>query len=261
MAIDLLRTLAREGQIISIDQIAQKINLDRSVLRVLIQRLQKKGYIERIEKGKYIIIPLNSEQGNYTLQEFVIGSCLVSPYAISYWSALHWYGMTEQIPITVFIQTTARKKKRRLDVFGVDYQIVKIKDENFYAMNGDQITDLQLGGLTNFHLKNKKIATIVSIKLKTNYGIIKTGYTGEILEFQEKHEIPNVLMNSGIYIFNQKIKDFLIGGNIEENAFRKLIKEKSINSFYYDGMWFSVNDKKQLEAAEKIITEFSSILD
>jgi predicted transcriptional regulator of viral defense system len=178
MAFDLLRTLAREGQIISIDQIAQKINLDRSVLRVLIQRLQKKGYIERIEKGKYLIIPLNSEQGNYTLQEFVIGSCLVSPYAISYWSALHWYGMTEQIPRTVFIQTTARKKKRRLDVFGVDYQIVKIKDEKFFGNRTEWIED----SVINITDKEKTIVDCLD----------KPQYAGGIIEVNKSLQFQNI---------------------------------------------------------------------
>jgi len=145
------------------------------------------------------------------------------------------------------------------DAFKTAIESSKIGDENFYAMNGDQITDLQLEGLTNFHLQKNSVATIVSIKLKTNYGIIKTDHEGRITEFQEKHEVPGILMNSGIYVFNKKIKNVLSGGNIEENAFRKLIKNKSISSFYYDGMWFTVNDKKQLKQAEEMIGKFDSL--
>jgi len=138
-----------------------------------------------------------------------------------------------------------------------------IEDDNFYALNGDQITDLQLEGLTNFHLQKKVLATIVSIKLRTNYGIIKTDYQGNVIEFQEKNEVPGVLMNSGIYVFNKKIENYLDGGknNIEENAFRKLIKEKSIATFYYDGMWFTVNDKKQLKKAGEILKESGNLID
>jgi len=141
------------------------------------------------------------------------------------------------------------------DAFKTAIENSKIEDENFYAMNGDQITDLQLEGLTNFHLQKNSTVTIVSIKLRTNYGIVNVNNQGNIIEFQEKHEVPGVLMNSGIYVFNKEIKKYLSGGNIEENAFRKLTKENKISSFYYDGMWFTVNDKKQLIQAEKIIKE------
>ncbi len=136
-----------------------------------------------------------------------------------------------------------------------------INDENFYAMNGDQITDLHLEGLTNYHLQRDSLATIVSIKLKTNYGIVRVDNNGKIVEFQEKHEVPGVLMNSGIYVFNRGIKDYLSSGNIEENAFRKLVNGKKISSFYYDGMWFTVNDKKQLSQAEKIMRENEFLID
>ena len=57
---------------------------------MILSRLEDRGFIERIERGKYLIIPLGSEKGKYTLHEFVIGSYLAEPSAISYWSALHY---------------------------------------------------------------------------------------------------------------------------------------------------------------------------
>jgi predicted transcriptional regulator of viral defense system len=69
---------------------------------------------ERIEKGKYLTIPLGAKKGGYTINEFVIGSQLVKPAVIAYWSALNYHWFTEQIPNTVFIQTTARKKVIRI---------------------------------------------------------------------------------------------------------------------------------------------------
>jgi len=38
------------------------------MLWVILSRMEEKGFIERIEKGKYLIIPLGSEKGKYTLQ-------------------------------------------------------------------------------------------------------------------------------------------------------------------------------------------------
>ena len=135
-----------------------------------------------------------------------------------------------------------------------------IKDENFYAMNGDQLTDLQLEGLTNLHIIKGSIATLVTVKLRTNFGIIDAGNHGEVISFREKGPVPGYIINSGIYVFNKKIKKFLKGGNIEENTFRKLIKRKKIHSFYYDGLWLTVNDKKVLKRAEEFITKFEKLM-
>ena len=60
-------------------------------------------------------------------------------------------------------------------------------------------------------------------------------------------------MNSGFYVFNKKIKDFLESGNIEENAFKKLINERKMHSYHHNGIWLTINDKKELDYAEKIL--------
>jgi len=141
MSLDLIRTLARDGEVFTIEEAVAKTSIKKEVLRVLLSRLETRGYIERIEKGKYLIIPLDSSHGEYTLHEFVVGSLLVHPSAISYWSALHWYGMTEQNPSTVFIQTPSRKKKQVHEIFGVDYRIVKIKKEKFFGLRNEWIEE------------------------------------------------------------------------------------------------------------------------
>jgi len=147
------------------------------------------------------------------------------------------------------------------DAFKTAIEKSGIQDENFYAMNGDQITDLQLEGLTNSHIESKAIASVVTIRLRTNFGIVKTDNAGWITEFQEKKVVPDVIMNCGIYVFNKRIKDYLTGGNIELNAFRKLISEKKLRSFFYDGMWTSVNDQKELKAAEEILKKYDGLME
>jgi predicted transcriptional regulator of viral defense system len=106
--------------------------------------LQQRGAIERIEKGKYLIIPLGAEKGKYTLHEFVIGSLLVQPYSIAYWSALNYYGLTEQIPATVFIQTITRKFNINPKVFGIQYKIVKIKESKCFGIRKEWIEETQI---------------------------------------------------------------------------------------------------------------------
>ena len=141
MTLDILKSMAKEGQVFSISQLYEKTYIKKEVLKVILSRMEEKGSIERIERGKYLIIPLSSEKGKYTLHEFVIASYLVEPYAISYWSALHYYGLTEQIPNTVFVQTPARKKKSQMEIFGVNYQIVRMKEDKFFGIRKEWIEE------------------------------------------------------------------------------------------------------------------------
>lgn len=143
MRIELLNKLARK-KIFTIEEAVKITGLGKNTLKVLLNRLEKRGWVERIEKGKYMIIPLGAEKGEYTLHEFIIGSLLVKPSAMAYWSALNYHGFTEQIPNTVFVQTTARKKRQDLRIFGVRYKIVRIKPEKFFGIEKVWIEEFQV---------------------------------------------------------------------------------------------------------------------
>jgi predicted transcriptional regulator of viral defense system len=144
VTIEILKSIARHGQVFTLEQLHRQTGTPKSVLSVMLSRWEDRGFVERIERGKYLIIPLASEKGKYTLHEFVIASHLVRPSAIAYWSALHYHGLTEQIPMTVFVQTTARKKNNQLEVFGVDYRIVRVKPEKFFGFAKEWIEETQV---------------------------------------------------------------------------------------------------------------------
>ena len=142
--IEFLSKLAKSGKTFTFEEAHRILQIERRYLRKVLYRFEKKGLIERVSKGKYVIIPLEGEKGEYTLHEFIIGSLIVNPYAIAYWSALHHYGMTEQILSTVFIQTTSWKKKQEIEIFGVKYKIVRIKKDKFFGIRKEWIEDTQV---------------------------------------------------------------------------------------------------------------------
>jgi predicted transcriptional regulator of viral defense system len=142
--IDVLKNLASKGKTFTVDDAAKINKIDRSSLRKMLFRMERRGWIERIEKGRYMIIPLDAEKGKYTLNEFVMGSLLVDPHCIAYWSALNHYGFTEQIPSTVFVQTTSRKKYNRIEIFGVNYRIIRLKYKKFFGIRKEWIEDIQI---------------------------------------------------------------------------------------------------------------------
>ncbi len=142
--IEFLSKIARNGKVFTFEDAYRISGIERIYLRKILYRLEKKGMIERVARGKYIVIPLGGEKGKYTLHEFIIGSLIVSPYAISYWSALNYYGLTEQIPSTVFLQTTVWKKKQEIEIFGVKYKIVRVKKEKFFGIRKEWIEETEV---------------------------------------------------------------------------------------------------------------------
>jgi len=180
MRINLLDELSKK-KAFTIEDAEQLGYTNKSVLKVILSRLEKKGWIERIEKGKYIVIPLGAEKGKYTLHEFVLGSYLIDPCVISYWSALNYYGFTEQIPRTVFIQTTSRKKHQEVTIFGITYKIIRVKEEKVFGIEKAWFEEMQIN-LTN------REKTIIDCLDKPQYagGIIEVAKAVRTEEYDKK---------------------------------------------------------------------------
>jgi len=187
--------LARQGDTFSFEDALNITGLSWESLKKLIYRLERNGWIERIEKGKYMIIPLGTEKGKYTLHEFILGSVLVTPYCISYWTALHYHGLTEQIPSTVFIQTTAKKKKQEQEVFGVNYRIVRIKKEKMFGISRIRIDE------TSVNITDKE-KTIIDCLDKPHYsgGVVEAAKAlkNEGLDLKRLVEYAQRIGNTGV---------------------------------------------------------------
>lgn len=140
----LLCSAAEKGFSVLTTDDAREIMGEEKVL-LLLSRLSKKRWLKRLEKGKYLILPLSAgPKGLYSEDGFVLASSLVSPYAIAYWSALNFYGYTEQIPSTVFVATTKRKKELEIEDLGLRFKFVTVVEKKFFGNKKRWIGDKQV---------------------------------------------------------------------------------------------------------------------
>jgi len=128
-----------------------------------------------------------------------------------------------------------------------------VDDENFIAMNGDELTNLDLGKLIDSHFENKSYATIAVSPLKSPFGIVEI-WENSIIGFREKPIITDKFVSAGVYVFNKKIKDYLPErGSIERKTFpllaeKGLIKAHKMSS---NERWATVNTIKDIIKAEE----------
>ena len=100
-----------------------------------LSRLVGDGWLERIERGLYLIVPLEAgPERKWTEDPKVIASQLAPEGAAAYWTALHHWGMTEQVPRTVFVQTRKRKHRARVIVLDVRYEFIIITGRKFFGV-------------------------------------------------------------------------------------------------------------------------------
>ncbi len=154
-------------RVFSIAEVSDLLAIDHIAAAKLAHRLAKKRKIKRIEKSKYILVPpVAWKTGEFTEESIVIASQLIMPYYIGYWTALSYYGWTEQPSKTVYVAST--KIKRTLEVQGVTFKFVKLRPDKFF-------------GYIDHWIGNTKIT--MSDREKTIIDCLdQPRYTGEIVE-------------------------------------------------------------------------------
>lgn len=134
-----------------------------------------------------------------------------------------------------------------------------VKKCQFFFDEGEDFLILSADGLSNADLKagiesHKKSGAIASIGIKKiaieeipHFGVVVTDSEGFISEFQEKPSISEAksdCINTGIYIFNYKIFDYIpenIFYDFAKNVFPELLaKGIKINTFPVDAYWSDI---------------------
>jgi predicted transcriptional regulator of viral defense system len=95
----------------------------------IFKRLEARKFIIQVQKGKYIL--LGFEPQKVTSQPFFIATKIVVPSYVSYWSALNFHGLSEQVPRTVFVANT--RKKASVVFLNTRYKYVKITPRKFWG--------------------------------------------------------------------------------------------------------------------------------
>jgi predicted transcriptional regulator of viral defense system len=114
------------------------LGLDRRQAYRLIARLKAQDVVDEIEKGKFLLLGLEPER--VLSNPLFIASHLVAPSYVSYWSALHFYGFTEQVPLTTFVATT--RKKRPVTFRDFRFRFVTVKPHKLFGYRREMVGDL-----------------------------------------------------------------------------------------------------------------------
>jgi predicted transcriptional regulator of viral defense system len=148
----LVQKLATEGvRIFSTEDVRKfspEVGLSKGYLLQALHHLVRTGWLVRLRKGLYALS--SATPGISPAHEFEVGMALTDPAAISHFSAMHHYELTDQIPHKVFITTTAgnwvpRGRKDREDigycVGDTVYQFIRVKPERFFGQEKVWIED------------------------------------------------------------------------------------------------------------------------
>jgi mannose-1-phosphate guanylyltransferase len=132
-------------------------------------------------------------------------------------------------------------------------------EERFLALNGDVLTDLDLGALLHAHVERGARATLGlhPVEDSSAYGLVRSGAEGEVLEFLEKTgEVAPGEINAGMYVLERSVLDLIPPGeevSIERDVFPRLVGE-GLHGLRLDGYWMDIGTpERYLQASWDIL--------
>ncbi|MBQ9246557.1 NDP-sugar synthase [bacterium] len=140
------------------------------------------------------------------------------------------------------------------------------RNQDFIVMSGDGLSDIDIEKAYSSHKKSGAIATIIVKEVEHKdvymYGIIVPDEKGYVDSFQEKpsvNEAKSNLANTGIYIFNYRIFDYIPENtfyDFAKNVFPSIFaKQEKINTYIHKGYWTDIGSISQYKQSNKDIID------
>lgn len=118
-------------------------------------------------------------------------------------------------------------------------------DEVFLANYSDGLTDLHLPDIIDrFHADNA-IGTFLSVRPAQTFHAVETDEDGFVLDIQSV-STANIWINGGYFVFHRDIFQVLgEGEELIEEPFRRLINDRRLTAYKYDGFWGCMDTFKE----------------
>jgi glucose-1-phosphate cytidylyltransferase len=125
-----------------------------------------------------------------------------------------------------------------------------LDDETFLASYTDGLTDLDLESYLDFAQERDRIATFVSVKPNLSYHVVQTGSDGLVTGIKEITQ-SDIRINAGYFVLKKQIFKYMRPGDeLVIEPFRRLIKERQLSAYEYDGFFAAMDtfkDKQNLD--------------
>ena len=79
-----------------------------------------------------------------------------------------------------------------------------VTDQTFLAMNGDELTNLNVAKLCELHASSGALATVAVTPFKSPFGIARLDANDGVMRFEEKVAIPDTYVSIGVYAFQRE---------------------------------------------------------
>ena len=132
-----------------------------------------------------------------------------------------------------------------------------IGNERFMLTYGDGVCDVDMNALLKFHESHGKIATLTSVIIEQQKGVLDIGGDNAVRSFREKSAIDGSPINAGYMVFEPEVFDYIDGDEtvLERETLVMLADEGQLMSYKHNGYWQCMDTKREKDILEKLWSE------
>ena len=131
---------------------------------------------------------------------------------------------------------------------------VRREQGDLFALNGDELVDVDLSQLLALHRERGAAATITVVPLRSPFGVVDLD-DDLVTGFREAPRLDQ-WVSCGIYLLGEEaLARFPERGDHETTTFPELAAEGRLRALRHEGVWLTVNTPKDLRVASEYLGE------
>lgn len=129
-----------------------------------------------------------------------------------------------------------------------------IGNEPFLLTYGDGVCDVDIGRLVEFHRGHGKLATLTSVTLEQQKGVLDIGGDNAVHSFREKSSTDGAPINAGFMVMEPGVFDYLQDDRtvLEREPLQRLAEEGQLMSYAHKGFWQCMDNMREKDMLEKM---------
>ncbi len=129
-----------------------------------------------------------------------------------------------------------------------------IGGETFMLTYGDGVCDIDIAKLVEFHKSHGKLATLTSVILEQQKGVLDIANDNTVRAFREKKHEDGAKINAGYMVLEPQVLDLLKDDTtvFEREPLEQLAARGELMSYSHYGFWQCMDNKREMELLEKL---------
>ena len=130
-----------------------------------------------------------------------------------------------------------------------------VGNETFMMTYGDGVCDVDMKKLLEFHRSHGKIATLTSVMMEQQKGILEIGGDNAVQSFREKSVNDGAPINAGYMVLEPEIFDYIEGDQtvFEREPLEQVAAKGELMSYQHNGYWQCMDTKREKDMLEKLL--------